>query len=74
MIFSVVPIGATQNTLAEIKIGLKHEFKNDKSKSQFIIELKELKNSPTDSVWYFDQRFIRGFLRSKMSLIREIIK
>ena len=34
-----------------------YDFKNPKSESQCIIELKEITQLPTESVWDFDQRF-----------------
>ena len=33
------------------------EFKKPKSESQCIIELKDIKQLPTESVWDFDQKF-----------------
>ena len=44
-------------TIKEIKDELKKEFKNPKSESQCIAELKEIKQMPHESVWDFDQRF-----------------
>ena len=44
-------------TIQEIKDELKKEFKKPKSKSQCIIELKEIKQLQHESVWDFDQRF-----------------
>ena len=44
-------------TIQEIKDELKKEFKKPKSESQCIIELKEIKQMPHESLWDFDQRF-----------------
>ena len=33
------------------------EFKKSKSKSQYITELKEIKEKSTETVWWFDQKF-----------------
>jgi len=44
-------------TLGQIKTALVQEFKKPKSESQCIIELKEIKQKPTESVWEFDQKF-----------------
>jgi hypothetical protein len=44
-------------TLAEIRQALLKEFKNPKSESQYITEMKEIKQVQTKSVWDFDQRF-----------------
>jgi hypothetical protein len=53
---SITPTGQAR-TLAEIKKALLKEFKNPKSESQYITELKEIKQVQTKSVWDFDQRF-----------------
>jgi hypothetical protein len=53
---SIMPTGQAR-TLAEIKKALLKEFKNPKSESQYITELKEIKQVQTESVWDFDQRF-----------------
>ena len=42
-------------TIQEIKDELKKEFEKPKSESQCIIELKEMKKMPHESVWDFDQ-------------------
>jgi hypothetical protein len=44
-------------TLVEIRQALLKYFKKPKSKSQYIIEIKEIKQVQTKSVWDFDQRF-----------------
>ena len=41
----------------EILKGLLQEFKKPKSEAQYIIELKEIKQFPNETVWDFDQRF-----------------
>ena len=43
--------------LVEVKAALTTEFKKPKSESQCIIELKEIKQKPTEIVWEFDQKF-----------------
>jgi hypothetical protein len=43
--------------LNEMKNVLIEEFKKPKSESQFIIELKEIKQKVVKIVWEFDQRF-----------------
>jgi hypothetical protein len=43
--------------LVEINQALLKDFKNPKSNSQYIIELKEIKQVQTLSVWDFDQIF-----------------
>ena len=57
MRFTWVPQGGTAKTLDEIRIGLFKEFKKLKSKSQYITELKEIKQFPNETIWDFDQRF-----------------
>ena len=57
MKFSIVPIGFVLKTLNEIQVVLIDEFKNPKPESQCIIEIKEIKQLPRESVWDFDQRF-----------------
>ena len=47
IIFSIVPIGATQKTLDQIRVGMIDEFSKLKSESQCIIEIKESKHLPT---------------------------
>ena len=44
-------------TLDEIKVAIIKEFKNPKSESQSITELKEIQQRCGESVWDFDQRF-----------------
>ena len=44
-------------TLAQVKVALIAEFKNPKSESQCITELKEIKRKSTETVWEFDQKF-----------------
>jgi hypothetical protein len=53
---STMPTGQAR-TLAEIKQALLKEFKKPKSESQYITELKEIKQVQTESVWDYDQRF-----------------
>jgi hypothetical protein len=53
---STTPLGQTR-TLLEITQALLKEFKKPKSESQYITELKEIKQVQTESVWEFDQRF-----------------
>ena len=52
--------GTTSDNLLTLSIGLVHEieeFKNPKSKSQYIIELKELNKYMNEFVWDFDEQF-----------------
>jgi len=49
--------GGKTKTLDEIWIALIAEFRKPKSKSQCIIELKEIKQLNGESTWDFDQRF-----------------
>ena len=49
---------STQNhVLADIKAAMIKEFKNPKSESQCITQVKEIQQRRGDSVWDFDQRF-----------------
>ena len=49
---------STQNyILADIKKTMIKEFKNPKSESQCITELKEIQQKRGESVWDFDKRF-----------------
>ena len=57
MKFYVVQIGVAQKTLDQIREGLIDEFRNPKYKSQFITEIKEIKQLSMEFVWDFDQRF-----------------
>ena len=57
MKFMQVPTENPAKTLADIRNGLIEEFKKPKSESQYITELKEIKQYPNESVWNFDQRF-----------------
>ena len=41
----------------EICEGLFEEFKKPKSKAQYIIELKGIKQFPNETIWNFDQEF-----------------
>ena len=50
---STIPIGQTR-TLENIRKALLNEFQKSKSKSQCIIELKEIKQLSNESVWDFD--------------------
>jgi hypothetical protein len=53
---STTPTGQAR-TLAEIRQALLKEFKKPKSESQYITELKEIKQVQNESVWDYDQRF-----------------
>ena len=55
--FTRVPQGGTTKKLDEMRIRLFEEFKKSKSKSQYITELKEIKQFPTETIWDFDQGF-----------------
>ena len=44
-------------TLVEIRVALSSKFKEPRSKSQCITELKEIKQKQTKFVWEFDQKF-----------------
>jgi hypothetical protein len=44
-------------TLTKIQQALLKEFKKPKFESQYITELKEIKQVRTESVWDYDQRF-----------------
>ena len=48
-------MGTPAKNLVEIKKGLIEELKYPKSEAQYIIELKEIKKYPNETVWYFDQ-------------------
>jgi len=50
-------LGGQPKTLNEIQMTLIVEFKKPKSKSQYIIELKEIKQMNGESTWDFDQQF-----------------
>ena len=43
--------------LVEFRTAMIKEFKKPKYESQCIIELKDIKQLPTESVWDFDQKF-----------------
>ena len=47
-------------TLAQVRVTLISEFKKPKSESQCIIELKEIMQKPTESIWEFDQKYSNG--------------
>jgi hypothetical protein len=53
---STIPIGQAR-TLAEIRQALLKEFKKPKSESQYITEMKEIKQVQTELVWDFNQIF-----------------
>jgi hypothetical protein len=53
---STTPTGQAR-TLEKNQQVLLEEFKNPKSELQYIIELKEIKQVQTESVWDYDQRF-----------------
>ena len=55
MKFVQVLIGNPQNSLEKINIGMIEEFQKPKSESQYITELKEIKQFPYELVWDFDQ-------------------
>ena len=57
MRFMLVPHGGTSKKLDEIRKGLFEEFKKPKSEAQYIIELKEIKQFPNETIWDFDQWF-----------------
>ena len=57
MKFTQVPTGTLANSLAKIRKGLIEEFINPKFEVQYIIELKDIKQYPNESIWDFDQRF-----------------
>ena len=57
MKFSIVPIGFVPTTLNGIQVGLIDEFRNPKSKSHYITEIKEIKQPPIEFAWDFDQIF-----------------
>ena len=48
---------AVPRTLVQVRTTMIKEFKKPKSESQFITELKDIKQLPTESVWDFDQKF-----------------
>ena len=54
MRFMLVPHGGTMKTLDEIHQGLFEEFKKPKSEAQYIIELKEIKQLPNETILDFD--------------------
>ena len=43
--------------LIQFRTAMIKEFKKHKSESQWITELKDIKQSPTESIWDFDQKF-----------------
>ena len=49
--------GTTTKSLDEIQKGLLEEFKKPKYEVQYIMELKEIKQFPNETVWDFYQRF-----------------
>ena len=57
MKFVHVPTGPPTKTLAKIRKGLIEEFIKPKYEVQYIIELKENKQYPNETIWDFDQRF-----------------
>ena len=56
MKFIQVPQGTPTKTLDEIRMGLIKEFKKPKLEAQYIMELKEIKQFPNETVWDVDQR------------------
>ena len=54
MDFSVVSMGSPQKSSNHVQVKLIDEFKKPKFESQCITELKEIKKSPSESVWDFD--------------------
>ena len=57
MRFTQVPQGGTTKTLDERYTSLFEEFKKPKFESQYITELKEIKQFPNETIWDFDQWF-----------------
>ena len=55
MKFVQVPTGTLVKTVEEIKTGLIEEFKKPNYETQYITQLKEIKQYPNESIWYFDQ-------------------
>jgi len=55
-LYRTTPIGQAR-MLTKIRQELLKEFKKPKSKSQYIIELKEIKHVQNESVWDYDQSF-----------------
>ena len=52
--FTQVPTGTPTKTMVEIENGLIEEFINPKFEAQYIIEIKEIRKYPNESVWDFD--------------------
>ena len=44
------------STIDEIKNALKQQFKKPKSYSQIVVDIKDFKQGPFESVWEVDQR------------------
>ena len=57
MKFYAAPIKTLQKTLEGIRASIISEFRKPKPESQCISEIKEIKKSPEETVWDFDQRF-----------------
>ena len=53
--FIKVPTGTPTNNLVEIIKILIEYLRNPESEVQYIIKLKEIKQSPNESIWDFDQ-------------------
>ena len=56
MKFVQVPKGHLEKTPTKIRNGIIGEFKEPKSESHYITELREIKQFPRKSMWDFDQR------------------
>ena len=72
MKFVQVPTGTPMKTLAEVRKGLIEEFRKPKSEAQYMVELKDIKQFPNETVWDFDQRFKILMVRVsfKMSVVQ----
>ena len=57
MKFIQFPMGTLAKKLDEVKKGLIEELWKLKSEEQYIIELKDTKQFPNETIWDFDQRF-----------------
>ena len=68
MKFTQVPQGTLAKTLNDIWKGLIEEFRKPKLESQYITELKEIKQFPNETIWDFDQRFKTLMARVSFSM------
>ena len=57
MKFCVVPPGAPQRNLEQIRATMISKFRKPKSESQCITKIKEIKQALVESIWEFHQRF-----------------